>query len=123
MHTPIKAWVFDAYGTLFNPLSVQGKAERIFPGRGEALSRLWRLRQLEYTWLQALMSHYADFWQVTREALVFASHSLGLRCEAPQQEELMQEYLHLEIYPDVTEGLELLLNQRLAVLQWLTADA
>lgn len=116
MHTPIKAWVFDAYGTLFDPLSVQGKAERIFPGRGEALSRLWRLRQLEYTWLRALMNHYADFWQVTREALVYASHSLGLRCEAPQQEELMQEYLHLKVYPDVTEGLALLLNQRLAIL-------
>jgi 2-haloacid dehalogenase len=116
VHTPIKAWVFDAYGTLFDPFSVQGKAERIFPGRGEALSRLWRLRQLEYTWLRALMNHYADFWQVTREALVYASHSLGLRCEAPQQEELMQEYLHLEVYPDVTEGLELLLSQRLAIL-------
>ena len=116
MRTQIKAWVFDAYGTLFDPFSVQGKAERIFPGRGEALSRLWRLRQLEYTWLRALMNHYADFWQVTREALVYASHSLGLRCEAPQQEELMQEYLHLEVYPDVTEGLEPLLNQRLAIL-------
>ena len=116
MRTQIKAWVFDAYGTLFDPFSVQGKAERIFPGRGEALSRLWRLRQLEYTWLRALMNHYADFWQITREALIYASHSLGLRCEAPQQEELMQEYLHLEVYPDVTEGLELLLSQRLAIL-------
>jgi 2-haloacid dehalogenase len=116
MHTQIKAWVFDAYGTLFDPLSVQGKAESIFPGRGEALSRLWRLRQLEYTWLRALMNRYADFWQVTREALVYACHTLGLHCEAPQQEELMQEYLHLEVYPDVTEGLDSLLSQRLAIL-------
>jgi 2-haloacid dehalogenase len=116
MRIQIKAWVFDAYGTLFDPLSVQGKAERIFPGRGEALSRLWRLRQLEYTWLRALMNHYADFWQVTRDALVYACHSLGLRCEAPQQQELMEEYLRLEVYPDVTEGLEPLLSQRLAIL-------
>ena len=115
-HTQIKAWVFDAYGTLFDPFSVQGKAERIFPGRGEALSRLRRLRQLEYTWLRALMNHYADFWQVTREALVYACHTLGLHCESPQQEELMQEYLHLEVYPDVTEGLDSLLSQRLAIL-------
>jgi len=85
MRIQIKAWVFDAYGTLFDPFSVQGKAERIFPGHGEALSRLWRLRQLEYTWLRALMNRYADFWQVTREALVYACHSLGLRCEAPQR--------------------------------------
>jgi len=116
MHTQIKAWVFDAYGTLFDPFSVQGKAEKIFPGRGEALSRLWRSRQLEYTWLRALMNRYADFWQVTREALVYACRSLGLRCEAAQQEELMQEYLHLEVYPDVKVGLEALRRQRLAIL-------
>jgi len=116
MHTQIKAWVFDAYGTLFDPFSVQGKAEKIFPGRGEALSRLWRSRQLEYTWLRALMNRYADFWQVTREALVYACRSLGLRCEAAQQEELMQEYLRLEVYPDVKVGLEALRRQRLAIL-------
>ena len=116
MHTEIKAWVFDAYGTLLDPFSVQGKAERIFPGRGEALSRLWRSRQLEYTWLRALMNHYVDFWQITREALVYASRSLGLCCEATQQEELMQEYLRLEIYPDVTVGLEALRSQRRAIL-------
>jgi len=116
MHGQLRAWVFDAYGTLFDPFSLQGKAERIFPGRGEALSQLWRSRQLEYTWLRALMNHYADFWQVTREALVYACRSLRLRCEVAHQDELMQEYLHLEIYPDVTAGLEALLGQRLAIL-------
>jgi 2-haloacid dehalogenase len=116
MHTQIKAWVFDAYGTLFDPFSVQGKAERIFPGRGEALSRLWRSRQLEYTWLRALMNRYADFWQVTREALVYSCRSLGLPCETTHQEDLMQEYLRLKVYPDVDVGLEALRRQRLAIL-------
>jgi len=41
MHTQIAAWVFDAYGTLFDPHSVQGKAQSIFPGQGDALSGLW----------------------------------------------------------------------------------
>ncbi len=112
----IKAWVFDAYGTLFDPLSVQGKAETLFPGRGEALSRLWRSRQLEYTWLRALMNRYADFWQVTQEALAYAMRSLGLSCESAQQEELMQEYLRLSVYPDVYAGLGALANRRLAIL-------
>lgn len=116
MDRQIKAWVFDAYGTLLDPLSVQRKAESMFPGRGEALSRLWRSRQLEYTWLRVLMNHYADFWQVTREALVYACRSLGLRCEVTQQDELMREYLQLETYPDVIVGLEALLGQRLAIL-------
>jgi len=115
-HGQIKAWVFDAYGTLLDPFSVQGKAERMFPGQGETLSRLWRSRQLEYTWLRALMNQYADFWQVTREALVYACRSLGLGCEVTHQDELMQEYLHLQTYPDVTVGLEALLGQRLAIL-------
>ncbi len=48
------------------------------------------------------MNHYADFWQVTREALVYACRSLGLCYEVTQQDELMQEYLQLETYPDVT---------------------
>jgi 2-haloacid dehalogenase len=116
MLTQISAWVFDAYGTLFDPLSVQGKAERLFPGRGEALSRLWRSRQLEYTWLRSLMNRYADFWQVTQEALVFACRSLSLPCHPAEQAELMQEYFRLEVYPDVTSGLEALRGWRLAIL-------
>jgi 2-haloacid dehalogenase len=116
MHRQIKAWVFDAYGTLLDPLSVQRKAESIFSGQGEALSRLWRTRQLEYTWLRSLMNRYADFWQVTREALVYACHSLGVDCDADQREELMREYLRLDVYPDVREGLETLPNSRRAIL-------
>jgi 2-haloacid dehalogenase len=62
------------------------------------------------------MKDYGDFWQVTRGALAQACRSLGLRCAAAQQEELMQECLHLEVYPDVTVGLEALPNKRLAIL-------
>ena len=88
------------------PLAEPVRARRLSPGRGEAVSRLWRSRQLEYTWLRTLMNRYADFWQVTREALVYAWRSLGLRCEASQLEELVQEYLRLEAYPDVRVGFE-----------------
>ncbi len=116
MHTPIEAWVFDAYGTLFDPYSVEGKAESIFPGRGEALGRLWRSRQLEYTWLRALMNRYADFWQVTREALIYACRSLSLPCDETRQVELMREYLRLAVYPDARAGLEALASRRLAIL-------
>ena len=116
MDAKIKGWVFDAYGTLFDPFSVQRRAEGIFPGHGEALSRLWRSRQLEYTWLRSLMNRYADFEQVTRDALLYACRSLGLRCEAAEQDELMQEYLRLDVYPDVREGLEGLSTRPLVIL-------
>jgi 2-haloacid dehalogenase len=116
MYPQIEAWVFDAYGTLFDPYSVQRKAESIFPGRGETLSRLWRSRQLEYTWLRALMNRYADFWQVTREALIYACRSLGLHYDEGQQEELMREYLSLAVYPDANAGLDALASRRQAIL-------
>ena len=69
MKTTIKAWVFDAYGTLFDVHSVIAAAEEMFPGNGRSLSQLWRQKQLEYTWLRSLMGRYADFSEVTRSAL------------------------------------------------------
>ncbi len=52
----VDALVFDAYGTLFDVHSVTALAEELVPGRGAALSQLWRTKQLEYTWLGSLMS-------------------------------------------------------------------
>ncbi len=52
--TTIKAYVFDAYGTLFDVYSVQDRCEELFPGHGARLTILWRTKQLEYTWLRTL---------------------------------------------------------------------
>jgi len=51
----VRALVFDAYGTLFDPFAVRIRAEELFPGNGTALSQLWRAKQLEYSWLRTLM--------------------------------------------------------------------
>ena len=74
----LDALVFDAYGTLFNVHSVIASCEELFPGRGQALSQLWRSKQLEYSWLRSLMGRYVDFDQVTADALRYACHALGL---------------------------------------------
>jgi 2-haloacid dehalogenase len=64
--------VFDAYGTLSDVHSaVARRADRTGPD-AERLSERWRNKQLEYTWTRSLMQRYADFWQVTEEALDFA---------------------------------------------------
>ncbi len=105
MPDSLAAFVFDAYGTLFDPYSVQTLAEKYFAGSGEALSRLWRQKQLEYTWLRSLMNRYEDFWSVTGAALDFACQHLKLSCDAARRETLMQEYLRLKIYPDVKPAL------------------
>lgn len=65
----MRAVVFDAYGTLFDVHSVVLQASQGISRDVQALSTLWRQRQLEYTWLRSLMERYEDFWSVTRTAL------------------------------------------------------
>jgi len=57
----IKAVVFDAYGTLYDIQSVAAVTEEAFPGYGEIITQIWRIKQLEYTWLRSLMQRYQDF--------------------------------------------------------------
>src|SRR5262249_57800772 len=73
----LKAIAFDAF-PVFSPASVVARAEVLFPGRGAALGDEWRLRQFEYAWLRILSRQYVDFWQVTGDALDYASRKLGL---------------------------------------------
>jgi len=112
----VEAVVFDAYGTLFDVHSVIRRGEELFPGKGDALSRLWRTKQLEYTWLRSLMGRYEDFEQVTCAALKFTCKSLGLACTEITESLLMQEYLRLSPYPDARLGLDLLKERKLAIL-------
>src|SRR5687767_6614898 len=100
------AFVFDAYGTLYDVYSVAARCESCFPGKGAQLSQLWRARQLEYTWQRSLMQRYAPFSTVTREALAYACEALELELSAAQMEGLMGEYLSLSSYPDVAGTLE-----------------
>jgi 2-haloacid dehalogenase len=116
MKPGIQAIAFDAYGTLFNVHSVVALCDRKFPGRGVELSRLWRTKQLEYTWLRSLSGRYEDFWMVTESALLFACRSLNLACPPQTSEELMESYLHLEIFSDVIPALAKLSHFKLAIL-------
>ena len=75
----IKAVVFDAYGTLYDVQSVADVTEDAFPGYGDIITQVWRIKQLEYTWLRSLMRQYRDFSDVTRDALAYTLDSLGLR--------------------------------------------
>lgn len=68
----IRACVFDAYGTLFDVHSAVGRYRARLGDQAEQVSALWRSKQLEYTWLRSLMRQYADFWQVTGDALDYA---------------------------------------------------
>jgi 2-haloacid dehalogenase len=112
----IRALVFDAYGTLYNVQSVQAKAEALCPGRGEAITQLWRLKQLEYSWLRSLMQQYEDFWNVTRASLEFALQAVGVEPNEAVCTPLMENYLDLDPYPEARAALGALAGRKLAIL-------
>ena len=113
----IGACVFDAYGTLFDINGAASGARDELGDDWQRLSDLWRLKQLQYTWLRGLAEHHADFWQVTGDALDFALATLKL--ERPGlRERLMDLYLRLGTYPEVPAMLRQLKERgmKLAIL-------
>jgi 2-haloacid dehalogenase len=110
-----RAFVFDAYGTLFDVHSVV-EAAREITSDPHALSNLWRQKQLEYTWLRSLMGRYDDFWVVTGQALRFALRRLGIAAAEAQVEALMNAYLTLAAFSDVPAALRALPGMPLAIL-------
>ena len=106
-----RAVLFDAYGTLFDVYSVGLLAEQLFPGQGNALSVLWRDKQIEYTRLVTTSSdgrHYQPFWELTRAGLRYACKRLGLALAPAQEERLMNQYRHLSAFPENREVLQAL---------------
>ena len=99
----IRACVFDAYGTLFDFAAARGCHDAL-ADRIDALTSLWRDKQLQYTWLRAVQDRHVDFWQVTGDALDFALETLAI--EKPGlRDRLMRLYLTLDIFPEVPEVL------------------
>lgn len=102
---PIKACVFDAYGTLFD-VGAAARHAAGEPGR-EALAGVWqklaadwRLKQLQYTWLRAVTGEHTDFWAVTQDGLDWAMEASSL--DDPElRERLLALYWELSAYPEV----------------------
>jgi len=110
-----RAIIFDAYGTLFDVHSVVHRVPGI-SGDLRALSFLWRQKQVEYTWRRALMKRYADFWQVTGEALRSAAGTLQIKASEEDFKSLMEAYLSPDVFADVRTGLDALKQFPLAIL-------
>ena len=112
----IKAVVFDAYGTLYDIQSVATVTEQAFPGYGDIITQIWRIKQLEYTWFRSLMQRYEDFSVVTRDSLAYTLRVLGLAPDAAAFDRIMDKYLHLDLYPDALPTLTALKGRKLAIL-------
>ena len=107
-----EAFVFDAYGTLYDVHSVAARCESYWPGKGALVSQLWRAKQLEYTWQRSLMRRYEPFSSVTRAALSYACAALRLELEGAQVDALMEEYTRLALYPEARAALSRLRGKK-----------
>lgn len=106
----ITTCVFDAYGTLFD-VAAAARLAAAEPGRGALadtwpeLAEHWRLKQLQYSWLRAVMGEHTDFWQVTQDGLDWALEACGLAGDAELRERLLALYWELQAYPEVPKML------------------
>lgn len=109
--------VFDAYGTLFDVHSAVAAHRDSVGPKADAISALWRQKQIEYSWLRTMMSDYADFWQLTQDALDYAMQTHGLS-DAVLREKLLRSYEVLKAYPEAAACLDALrkAGSKLAIL-------
>ena len=101
---PVQHAVFDAYGTLFDVHSVASRHQARLGEKAQAVSTLWRTKQLEYTWLLSLMQRYVNFWQVTQDSLDYALDSHGID-DIILRQDLLDAYHELACYQEVPETL------------------
>ena len=118
-----KAIAFDGF-VIFDGRPVATLTEELFPGRGTEFGNVWRSRQFEYTWLRTITGNYADFWQVTREALIYTAKLLKLELTSEKRDRLMGSFLQSKAWPDVLPTLTALKEAgiRMAFLSDLSAE-
>ncbi|MCM2402888.1 haloacid dehalogenase type II [Rhizobium sp. S153] len=104
------AYVFDAYGTLFDVhAAVRRHAERAGPDH-QRFSEMWRAKQLEYSWVRTLMGSYRDFWNLTEEALDYTFARMP-EVDRSLRADLLSAYWKLDCYPEVPAVLKSLKAQ------------
>ncbi len=104
----VRAFVFDAYGTLYDVQSVMERVERAYPGKGALITQIWRLKQLEYTWLRTCMDAFVPFDVVTRDSLAYALEAAGADADEAALPAIADAYLDLAPAPEAMEALHAL---------------
>ncbi len=102
---------FDIYGTLVDPLEMNGHLRPMVGDLADRFAEIWREKQVEYAFRRGLTGRYEDFGVCTRQALRYAMRALKTDLREEDQERLLSEYQRLEAFPDVVTGLETLQSQ------------
>ena len=105
------ALAFDIYGTLIDPHGVVSNLQNYMGDKAIEFSRIWREKQLEYSWRRGLMNCYQDFGVCTRDALNYADQFMHTHLDDSAHTQLMQVYRELPAFSDVSDCLERLRSQ------------
>ncbi len=104
---PTRAYVFDAYGTLFDVHAAIARHRDAAGPEADRCSEIWRAKQLEYAWMLSAAGHYVDFWTLTERAL---DHALA-RCptvDRALRSALLDAYFKLDAFPNARTALSAL---------------
>ncbi len=98
------AYVFDAYGTLFDVHAAIARHRAAAGPEAERFSEIWRSKQLEYSWTLTLAGRYVDFWALTERALDYAFARVP-SVDRTLRPKLLDAYLALDAFPDARGAL------------------
>tara|TARA_B100001250_G_scaffold34713_1_gene28030 strand:- start:224 stop:910 length:687 start_codon:yes stop_codon:yes gene_type:complete len=107
----INTCVFDAYGTLFDVnaaarIAANEPNREVFKEVWPSVSSIWRMKQLQYTWLRSMTGSYIDFWSITQNSLDFALETHDLQNDLELKERLLALYWELQPYAEVSQMLK-----------------
>jgi 2-haloacid dehalogenase len=104
INAKVDAYIFDAYGTLFDVHAAISRHRAQAGPEADRFSEIWRLKQLEYTWTLTLAGVYVDFWTLTERALDYAFARIG-SVDRALRPKLLEAYLSLDAFADALSAL------------------
>jgi len=106
---------FDVYGTLIDTAGVVAELGALVGAKAGEFSRVWREKQLEYSFRRGLMRRYEGFPVCIRDALDYTCTLLGAGLTQRQKERLLAAYRALPPFDDARECLIALNPEAFAV--------
>ncbi len=94
----VNAFVFDAYGTLFDVHAAIARHRAAAGPDADRSSEIWRTKQLEYTWTLTLAGHYVNFWTLSRSARWTLHLRACHRSIGASRPKLLDAYLTLDAF-------------------------